>query len=169
MSTLDQIRQGFTQAMDSLSRGWHQLREHAGQALTRFHPAADEGPVQSIEESVIRNAARWGVLASEVRETEDSVIVGVEVPGMEADDFHIDVVDDYLVVRGEKRLAREEARGRFYVMERAYGRFERAIPLPAPVEAQGARARYRNGVLTVTLPKNARLRGRRIPVQGAGS
>jgi HSP20 family protein len=166
MSTLDQIRDGFNQAVDSLARGWHQLREHAGQALTRFQPGSGEGPVQSVEEGVMRNASRWGVLASEVRETDDDVIVGLEIPGMEPDDFQIDVVNDYLVVRGEKRLAREEARGRFYVMERAYGRFERAVPLPAPVDPQGAKARYRNGVLTVTLPKNPRLRGRRIPVQG---
>jgi HSP20 family protein len=167
MSTLDQIRQGFSHAVDSIARGWHQLREHAGQALTRFQPSSDESPVQSVEESVVRNAARWGVLACEGRETDDAVIVGLEVPGMEADDFHIDVVDDYLVVRGEKRVDREEARGRFYVMERAYGRFERAVPLPVPVDAPGARARYRKGVLTVTLPKNARAMGRRIPVQGA--
>lgn len=166
MSALDQIRDGFNQAMDNLARGWHQLREHAGQALTRFQPGSSEGPVESVQEGVMRNASRWGVLASEVRETDDDVIVGLEIPGMESDDFQIDVVDDYLVVRGEKRLSREEARGRFYVMERAYGRFERAVPLPAPVDPQGAKARYRNGVLTVTLPKNPRLRGRRIPVQG---
>jgi HSP20 family protein len=63
-------------------------------------------------------------------------VVSLEVPGMSSDDFHIDVVDEHLVVRGEKRLSSEEARGRFYVMERAYGSFERAMPLPAPVEAQ---------------------------------
>jgi HSP20 family protein len=167
MSTLDQIREGFSHAMNSLGRGWHQLREHAGQALTRFQPASSEGPVESVEQGLIRNAARWGVLASEVRETDDAVIVGLEIPGMESEDFHIDVVDNYLVVSGEKRLAREEAGGRFYVMERAYGRFERAVPLPVPVDAEGAKARYRKGVLTVTLPKNIRAMGRRIPVQGA--
>jgi HSP20 family protein len=166
MSTLDQIREGFSHAMDSLSRGWHQLREHAGQALTRFQPSSSEGPVESVEAGVIRNAARWGVLASEVRETDEAVIIGLEIPGMEPEDFGIDVVDDYLVVRGEKRLDREEARGRYYVMERAYGCFERAVPLPVPVDAQGASARYRKGVLTVTLPKNPRAMGRRIPVQG---
>lgn len=167
MSTLDQIREGFSQAVETLNRGWHQLREHAGQALTRFHPSSGEGPVESVEESVARKAARWGVLACEVRETDEAVIVGLEVPGMESDDFEIDVVDDHLVVRGEKRVSRDEARGRFYVMERAYGRFERVVPLPAAVDPQGARARYRKGVLTVTLPRHPRAMGRRIPVQGA--
>jgi len=116
---------------------------------------------------VARNAARWGVLASEVRETDDALIIGLEIPGMESKDFEIQVVDDHLVVSGEKHLEREQARGRFYVMERAYGRFERMVPLPVPVDPQGARAKYHNGVLTVTLPKNLRALGRRIPVQGA--
>lgn len=165
MSTLEQIRENLSHAMDSLGRGWHQLREHAGQALTRFHPASSEGPVQSVEEGVMRNATRWGVLVSEVRETDEAVVVGLEVPGMESEDFDIQVEDDHLVVRGEKHMAREEARGRFYVMERAYGRFERAVPLPVAVDPAGARARYHNGVLTVTLPKNPRAMGRRIPVQ----
>ena len=167
MSTLDQIREGVSQALDSISRGWHQLREHAGQALTRFHPRRSPGAVESAGEGVIRDAARWGVLACEVRETDESVVVSLEVPGMEANDFHIDVVDDHLVVRGERHISREDAQGRFYVMERAYGAFERAMPLPAPVHAQEAKARYRKGVLTVTLPKNPRAMGRRIPVQGA--
>jgi HSP20 family protein len=165
MSTLEQIREGFSHAVDSLGRGWHQLREHAGQALTRFHPASREGPVQSVEEGVMRNATRWGVLVSEVRETDEAVIVGLEIPGMESEDFDIQVVDDHLVVSGEKHMAREGARGRFYVMERAYGRFERAVPLPVAVDPMGAKARYHNGVLTVTLPKNPRALGRRIPVQ----
>ncbi|ACL73002.1 heat shock protein Hsp20 [Thioalkalivibrio sulfidiphilus HL-EbGr7] len=167
MSTLDQIREGFGHALDTLSRGWQQLRERAGSALTRFHPSSAEGPVESVEAGVARNAARWGVLASEVRETDDALIIGLEIPGMESKDFEIQVVDDHLVVSGEKHLEREQARGRFYVMERAYGRFERMVPLPVPVDPQGARAKYHNGVLTVTLPKNLRALGRRIPVQGA--
>ncbi|HFD81065.1 MAG TPA: Hsp20/alpha crystallin family protein, partial [Gammaproteobacteria bacterium] len=54
--------------------------------------------------------------------------------------------------------------GRFHVIECAYGSFERAIPLPAEVDEQGARARYRRGVLTVRLPKKAGARKRRIEV-----
>ncbi|HSP00530.1 MAG TPA: Hsp20/alpha crystallin family protein, partial [Thioalkalivibrio sp.] len=142
MSTLEQIREGLTHAVDTLGRGWHQLREHAGQALTRFHPSSSEGPVQSVEEGVMRNATRWGVLVSEVRETDEAVIVGLEIPGMESEDFDIQVQDDHLVVRGEKYMAREGARGRFYVMERAYGSFERAVPLPVAVDPTGAKARY---------------------------
>ena len=65
----------------------------------------------------------------------------------------IEVVGNTLVVRGEKKLARDEVRGRYHVMERAYGQFERAIRLPAPVDDSKAKARYRAGVLAVTLPR----------------
>jgi HSP20 family protein len=52
------------------------------------------------------------------------------------------------------------------VLERAYGRFERAVPLPSPVDEENAKARYRKGVLTVTLPKAEHARTRRIQVEG---
>jgi HSP20 family protein len=83
---------------------------------------------------------------------------------MEPDKFDIDVVDNYLVVRGEKRVQQEQREGRFHVMECAYGRFERALPLPVEVEGHKATARYRRGVLTVSLPKHERARARRIQI-----
>lgn len=74
---------------------------------------------------------------------------------------------DILVVRGEKKLSREETRGHYYVMERAYGRFDRAIKLPAPVDDITARARYRHGVLTVSLPNIAGREGVGFPLKNA--
>ena len=165
MSTLNQLRQGLGRAWESLSEGWSHLSERAGQALTRFNPTRHGGDLQSAGEMVEHHASRWGLLAADVREDADSVIVRLEAPGMEAENFDIDVVDDYLVVRGEKRVQREDTSGRFHVMECAYGSFERAIPLPAAVEGGQARAKYRHGVLTVTLPKQAMARPRRIEVR----
>ena len=72
---------------------------------------------------------------------------------MEREDFTVQVVDDVLVVQGQKRSKREETRGRYHVLECAYGRFERAIALPAAVDPDAAAATYRRGVLTVDLPK----------------
>lgn len=83
---------------------------------------------------------------------------------MREEDFDIDVQGDRLVVRGEKHVRREHQEGRYYLMECAYGRFERIVPLPAPVTDQGAQAHYRRGVLTITLPKRLAARRRRITV-----
>ena len=164
MSTLEQLRRNLSSAWENFAEGWSHLRERAGQALTRFTPKRG-GEVETVEDQLVGQSARWGLLATEVREDEDSVTVRLEVPGMERDDFDIDVIDDYLVVRGEKRLQREQTHGRYHVMECAYGSFERAVPLPVAVDQDGARAQYQHGVLTVTLPKHQRARSRRIDVQ----
>jgi Molecular chaperone (small heat shock protein) len=167
MSTLEQIRHGLSRAWDSMAEGWQQLRERAAQAMTRYTPARHGGAVETAEDQIAARSARWGLLAAEVQENEDEVVVRLEAPGMEKDQFDINVIDGrYLSVRGEKRVQREEKRGRYHVMECAYGSFERAVALPAEVDDSRARASYRSGVLRVTLPK---VRGggvRRIQVQG---
>jgi HSP20 family protein len=93
------------------------------------------------------------VLAAEVFDDEDNVIVRLEAPGMNKDDFDLKVVGEHLVVRGENRIERERTQGRYHVTECAYGSFERAIPLPERVKSDKAHAKYKNGVLRVELPK----------------
>jgi HSP20 family protein len=121
--------------------------------------------MSSLQQVEGRTGARWGLLAAEVIDFEGTVEVVLEAPGLEPGDFEVEVQGDILVVRGEKKVSREETRGHYYVMERAYGRFERAIKLPAPVDDITARARYRHGVPTVAPPKMAGSRGRRIAVE----
>ena len=165
MSTLEQLTTGLGRAWDALTEGWRQLRERAGHALTRFNPLARSGELQTLDDQLMQQASRWGLLAAEILESDNEVIVRLEAPGMEKDQFDISVVDDYLVVRGEKTAHHEEKRGRYRLVECAYGAFERAIPLPAAVDEQRASARYRRGVLTVTLPKTTGARSRRIKVE----
>lgn len=154
MSTLEQIRQGLSHTWDSLGEGWQALRRHAAQALTRFIPLHRGDAVETVEEQLMAHGAHWGMLPAEVQESDDEVVVRLEVPGMEREQFDIAVSDGrYLTIRGEKRLQREERRGRYHLMECAYGRFERAVALPAEVDDRGARASYRRGVLSVVLPK----------------
>jgi HSP20 family protein len=164
MSNLQQVREGITKAWDTITIGWRELRELAGDALTRFNPRSGRGAWLSEEGSATRGA-RWSLLAAEVTDSGDTLEVMLEAPGLEPGDFELEVHDDVLVVRGEKKVSREVTRGHYYVMERAYGRFERALKLPARVDDLTARARYRRGVLTVSLPKIAGARGRRIAVE----
>ncbi|MFQ5754709.1 MAG: Hsp20/alpha crystallin family protein [Acidiferrobacterales bacterium] len=164
MSALDQIREGAAHAWDNLAEGWRDLRERASHALTRFTPRQPPGELNAGAEDVMRHASRWGLLAAEVKMDDNDVHVKLEIPGMDAGGFDIEVVNHMLVVRGEKRVESEQTRGQYYVMERAYGRFERAIPLPAEVDQFRAKARYRRGVLRVTLPRTQAVRGRRIRI-----
>lgn len=165
MSTFDQIRHGLERAFDTLAEGWRQLHEHASDALTRFIPLAPKGPLETVNEQVARHSPRWSLLAAELEETPDQIIVQLEAPGMEPDQFDISVVEDYLVVRGEKRVHREQREGRYHLIERAYGRFERAIPLPAGVDQERTHAAYHRGVLTITMPRLRTEARRRIQVQ----
>lgn len=165
MSTVNQLRQGLSKAWDTVTEGWRELRELAGDALTRFQPKTSRDEVETAEDRIVARASRWGLLAAEVADNDDHVQVMLEVPGLEAGDFDIEVRDDVLVVRGEKKLSREESKGHYHLMERAYGWFERAIRLPVSVEEDGAKAKYRNGVLTVSLPKSRSARARRISVE----
>jgi HSP20 family protein len=163
MSNLHQVREGLTKAWDTITNGWRELRELAGDALTRYSPLSPRET--SPAERRAAQGARWGLLAAEVTDAGDMIEVALEAPGLEPGDFEIEVHDDILVVRGEKKVSRQESHGHYYVLERAYGRFERAIKLPARVDDITARARYRRGVLTVSLPKIAGPRGRRIAVE----
>lgn len=165
MSTLSQLREGLTRAWESVTEGWRELVERAGDALTRFHPQHSEGDLERREERVATQGARWGVLAAEVRVDDNDVEVDLEVPGMEAEDFDIQVIDDVLVVRGEKKVERERKDGRYHVMERAYGAFERAVRLPVPVDETSAQATYRRGVLRIVVARSEAHKRRRIEVK----
>jgi HSP20 family protein len=162
MVTFSQLRNGVEQAVDNLAQGWRALRDRTAQALTRFTPRT--GSAGGGVDQVAHMASRWGLLVADVMEGDDEVVVKLEVPGMRAQDLDIQVVDDMLVVRGEKYAEQEDSHGRYHILECAYGGFERAIALPAQVDEAGARAKYTHGVLRVVLPKVIRAQRQRIEI-----
>jgi len=163
MAILDPLRRGAEGLMESLGEGWERLRERSASALTRFRRRKDD------DDSLPAVAAGdgWGLLAADVAETDDEVIVRIEAPGMDEDDFSISVESDTLVVRGEKRFERETQEAEYHLFESAYGAFERRFVLPCAVDADGAKAKYRRGVLTIRLPRAERAKRRRILVKSA--
>jgi HSP20 family protein len=98
-------------------------------------------------------------------ETDNEVIVQAELPGLEKDDFTIEVTGNRLVLRGEKRHETKEQRHGYSYAERSYGAFARVIALPCEVNAGKATATYKNGLLRITLPKTAQAKANRITVQ----
>ena len=103
----------------------------------------------------------------DVTETDKDVKVCAEIPGVDAKDIDVSVEDGTLRIRGEKKYEREENEKGQYRMERSYGSFERAIPLPVEVDEAKAKAEFKNGVLRLTLPKRpgAQSRRKKIPVK----
>lgn len=167
MSTFEQFRQGLQHMWDNVAEGWQHLRENASSALTRFNPVTRVDNLQTAQDLAMLRSARWALLTADVEESAEAISVRLEVPGMEAADFDIAVVDEQLVIRGQKQAAREHKSGRYHLVECAYGTFERAIPLPAAVHEDKAKARYKRGVLTVTLPKIQQHQRRRIEVHAS--
>lgn len=99
----------------------------------------------------------------EVQETDNEVRISAELPGMSEKDVDLSVHDGVLTIRGERKTEQEDRdRGR---SERYYGRFERRIALPDGADEAGCKADFRDGVLTVTIPRAAEAsRGRKIPI-----
>jgi HSP20 family protein len=102
----------------------------------------------------------------EISETDKDITVTAEVAGLDEKDIDASLDDGVLILKGEKRAENEDKDRQF--SERYYGRFERRIPLPAEVEEDKVSASFKNGVLTVSLPKTpgAQSRAKRIAING---
>ena len=147
MEVLKDLGSAFQRGWQDLSEGWRDIVQRGSSALTRFFPGKDAQPTQAL------SFPRWGMLAGEVADRGNSVVVQVELPGVERDDCQVTVQDGYLRIRGERRSEREHLGASYYLMERAYGSFERAVRLPPEVDEGSAHARLRDGVLRVEFKK----------------
>ena len=93
-------------------------------------------------------------LRVDVYETENEVVASCEIPGLEKkEDIHLHVDDQTLVIHGSINRMTEVKDEQMHRRERFTGRFQRSIPLPARVEAEGTTASYKNGILEVRMPK----------------
>jgi len=105
------------------------------------------------------------VPALDVEETDASIVVRTELPGMKKEDIKVSGSRDSLCISGERRFDGEERKKTYRRVERAYGKFQRCLTLPGDVEWDKTKAVYRDGVLELTLPKAASSQVRQIPVQ----
>lgn len=103
----------------------------------------------------------------EVFERGNNLVVRADLPGLDRDNIDVEVENDNLIIRGERRNEFEDNKDNYYRSERSYGSFYRAIPLPDGVDANACNATFKDGVLEVTLPKppEAKSRGRKIQVK----
>lgn len=89
----------------------------------------------------------------DIAETDKDVTVTAELAGLDEKDIQINIQDNVLTLQGEKKTEHEEKDAQYYVSERSYGSFCRAVQLPAEVDDSKAEAVYKNGVLKIRLPK----------------
>jgi HSP20 family protein len=128
-----------------------------------FTPAAEGRSFASAGEAAVRPMI-------DVDETEQAYTVTAELPGIAEQDIELNLRDNALTISGEKRSEHTEGEGGRRYTERSFGRFSRTIPLDTEVDAERVQATCRNGVLTVTLPKNdrAQQKNRRIEIRSDG-
>lgn len=101
----------------------------------------------------------------DVLEDKDKITVKAEVPGFKREELDVSVHENNLIISGERKSDEERKDGEFYRSERFYGRFHRSISLPYAVETDKIQAQYRDGVLTITLPKSERAKAKQIEVK----
>jgi HSP20 family protein len=134
------LRREMTRLFDDFFRGWDMPAAFNGGALT---PHVD------------------------VKESEKEIVVTAELPGVSEKDVEVSISGDMLTLKGEKKAEKEEKDENWHRIERRYGSFHRSFSLPSEVDAEKIVASYKNGVLTVTLPKSkaAREASRKIAVK----
>ena len=108
-------------------------------------------------------STRW-VPALDVSQDKDTLFVHAELPGMKKEDVTLSLHEGVLTLSGERRAAQADSAATTVRNERVFGRFERSLTLPVPVDAARVSATYENGLLTVTLPKAEAAKPRQIEI-----
>jgi HSP20 family protein len=103
--------------------------------------------------------------ALDLHEDKDNFVARIELPGMKKEDIDVSLHDGALSISGERKSDEKFENAEVYRSERFVGRFQRTLTLPAPVTADKITAQYKDGVLTVTLPKAEEAKPKQIDVQ----
>lgn len=101
----------------------------------------------------------------DMHETKDELIVACELPGVKEKEVHVSITDDLLTIKGERTRREEVTDEHHHRLERWYGKFERSIPLPMPVESDKVKATYRDGVLQIKLPKAEVVKPKEVKIE----
>ncbi len=151
--------------------------------MTKLLPATWRSSVDELRDRVMHTVGRWlpedwrresrvdlrdwpprfvtgGGPVIDVEETDDAIVVTAELPGLNKSDFKVEAEQRRLILRGERKASHEEKSGTYHYAECAYGAFYRSVPLPCEVDTGKCKAKYRKGVLTVTMPKTPEAKAR---------
>jgi len=144
-------------------------------SIVRWEPFSDlmslrEAMDKLFEDSFVRPRtlmAPFGVadLALDMYETDNELVITAAVPGVKPEDVEITITGDTLCIRGEIKSETKVEKANYYRQERRYGSFSRSINLPVPIQSDKAEARFKDGVLTLTLPKAEEVKPKSIKIK----
>jgi HSP20 family protein len=133
------------------------LQERMNRLISDFRTRTPFG-----EEEMAQGA--W-IPAVDIYETKDSIMLNVELPGVTKEDMSLEVKDNTLTIKGEKKLEKDVKEENFHRMERTYGSFVRSFTLPNTVHQERVKAKFRDGILEITLPKAEEAKPKQIKVE----
>jgi HSP20 family protein len=136
--------------------------------IRRFDPFAEMSRLQDEMNQFMGTEGRRGagfVPAVDIYEDKEGFHIKAELPGVKGEDVHVNIENNVLTLRGERKLEREDKREGYHRIERAYGSFTRSFVLPNTADADKVQADLKDGVLTVFVPKKSEAQPRRIEVK----
>ena len=144
-------------------------------AIVRWDPFRDLNMLQDRMNRLFEDAGRnwkgdepaatttWSP-SVDIFETEGEIVVKAELPGMDRKDISLNLENNVLTLKGERRFQKETKEENYHRIERAYGGFSRAFSIPASVEDEKIRADYKDGVLKILLPKKEQAKPKQIKI-----
>jgi HSP20 family protein len=126
---------------------------------------------QLFEDSIVRPRGgalaprATGTLAVDMYQTDEAVVVRSAIPGVDPADIDISIHGDMLTIKGETKVEEEIKEENYLYRERYYGAFSRSLTIPVSIEADNADAEFKDGILTLTLPKAEELKPKAIKVK----
>ena len=146
-------------------------------ALIRWDPFRDLLSLQDrmnriFEESFPKSRVFEGPLATglwspavDIYETDKAIVLKVELPGLSKDDINIEIKDDNLILRGERKFEKDIREENYHRIERSYGKFSRSFSLPGSIDRNKVDATFKDGVLEITIPKAEETKPKQIEIK----
>jgi HSP20 family protein len=145
-----------------------------GTVMERWEPLRNLGDIQGemnrlfdsvfARPSTVAAGERLWAPLTDMYETKDDLFITFELPGIREKEVSVSITGDVLTVKGERKLERDLKDEGYHRLERVYGRFERSVPLPMPVQADKVKATYRDGMLEIRLPKVEAVKPKEIKI-----
>lgn len=146
-------------------------------AIERFRPAKEISRMFRLMDEMFQDMSRWGFPSLfereefliyppvDVIEDNKEIVVKVEIPGVEKENVKVLIDNNMLTISGEKKTEKVDESKNYYTAERRFGSFKRVMTLPSTVDPDKIKASYKDGVLTIVLPKKEEARAKEIKIE----
>ena len=142
---------------------WDPFREMSAlqERMNRlFSDVRAQAPVRG--EEIVQGA--W-IPAVDIFETNEAIVLKAELTGIPAQDISVEVKDNTLTLKGEKKFEKEVKEENYHRVERSYGSFQRAFTLPGTIHQEKVKAKFKDGILEITLPKVEEAKPKQVKVE----